>query len=162
MKYVAQSELNQKLACGANCGEQEEKIDLIKQIENLLSGPQETSHLLMPDARDKSSSQSLAGKLYSSRRAIDAEFGMDGFASSPAWDIMLDLIQSEQKARTVSVTSACIAAACPSTTALRWLKVLVGMSLIETHDDQDDKGLSYVTLTPKGRGATLEALRAHI
>lgn len=162
MKYVTRTELSQNLASAADYGEQGGEADLIEEIQSLLSGAPKTPHRLAHDDCHKPSTQSLAGKLYSSRREIDLKFGMDGFSSSPAWDIMLDLIYSEQKGRTVSITSACIGAACPTTTALRWLRMLVRMALIERHEDPKDKRRSYVILTPKGRGTTLEALRAHI
>lgn len=162
LNYVNQSELNHKLANAADWDERGDKAALIKQIENLISEVRGAPYNTTRENLDKSSLQSFAGKLYSARRAIDSKFGMDGFASSPAWDIMLDLIDNEQKGKVVSITSACIGAACPNTTALRWLQVLVGMSLIERHDDQNDKRRSYIRLTKKGRDTTIEALRAHM
>lgn len=105
--------------------------------------------------------QVLAKNLYSSRRSVDECFGMAGFSTSPAWDIMLDLFQNEEKGKRVSITSACIGAACASTTALRWIDVLVTRTLIERKDDPKDKRRSYVVLTARGRHATIDALKAH-
>ncbi|MGH6697599.1 winged helix DNA-binding protein [Sphingopyxis sp.] len=57
------------------------------------------------------------------RRQRDRFFPSDLFAD-PAWDILLDLYASHLEGRNISVSSACIAAAVPATTALRWLKTL--------------------------------------
>ena len=108
-----------------------------------------------------SSFPELAKKLYECRRKVDHVFELQGFSTSPAWDIMLDLYEAETENRTVSVSSACIGAACPATTALRWLGVLEQMGLIERTDDPDDKRRALVSLTDKGRAKTSEALSQH-
>jgi hypothetical protein len=41
-----------------------------------------------------------------------------GLFADPAWDMLLDLYAAEIEEQPVSVTSACIAAAAPATTAL--------------------------------------------
>jgi hypothetical protein len=41
--------------------------------------------------------------------------------ADPAWDILLDLFAASIERRPVSVSSACVAAAVPPTTALRWI-----------------------------------------
>lgn len=57
------------------------------------------------------------------RRQRERFFPADLFAD-PAWDILLDLYAAHLEGRNISVSSACIAAAVPATTALRWLKTL--------------------------------------
>lgn len=161
MQYVTSSNLTQMSKPSEARDEGDGDAALIKRLEELLSVVRGQSHAIASDPVHNPSRQFSARELYSSRRAIDTCFGMNGFSSSPAWDIMLDLFQNEQNGKTVSITSACIGAACPGTTALRWLQALIGMSLIERHDDQSDKRRTYITLTPKGRDATLSAIKSH-
>ncbi|MBA4046334.1 MAG: hypothetical protein C0471_18245 [Erythrobacter sp.] len=80
----------------------------------------------------------LAAKIYQARRRVDKIFGVQGFAVSPAWDMMLDLYQAKVKGRPISVTSACIGGACPATTGLRWLQVLESRQLIVRKPDLSD------------------------
>ncbi|HUG46405.1 MAG TPA: hypothetical protein VMK31_07860, partial [Sphingomicrobium sp.] len=55
------------------------------------------------------------------RRLRGRYFSEELFAD-PAWDMLLDLLQAEIAQLRVPVSSLCIAAAVPATTALRWLK----------------------------------------
>jgi predicted transcriptional regulator len=103
----------------------------------------------------------VAKSLYSRRRSVDIVFGHDGFATSPGWDVMLDLYQAEAIGKQISVTSACIGAACPPTTALRWIQALESMGLIARISDPSDKRRTFVQLTPLGRSATEEALHLY-
>jgi hypothetical protein len=89
----------------------------------------------------------LAKRTYDARRAIDKIFGLSGFAVSPAWDMMLDLFQARSRQEKVSVSSACIGAACPPTTALRWLVLLEDMQLIVRVPDENDRRRVIVELT---------------
>jgi hypothetical protein len=104
----------------------------------------------------------IARKVYSARRKIDDIFGMPGFAVSPAWDIMLDLYMASGKGKQVSVTSACIGAACPSTTALRWLQALESMQLVQRFQDQVDKRRIVVTLTDGAVVKIRQALASYL
>jgi len=105
---------------------------------------------------------SLAGKIYSSRRKIDDTFDLAGFAVSPAWDIVLDLYQAKVRGKQISITSACIGAACPPTTGLRWLQVLENMNLVVRKPDPDDKRRHVVELTEGGHVKVEIALAAHL
>ena len=104
----------------------------------------------------------LAGKIYQARRRVDKIFGLHGFAVSPAWDMMLDLYQAKMKGRAISVTSACIGAACPPTTGLRWLQVLENEGLVRRKPDPEDKRRVVVEVTDAGRDAVERALTAHL
>lgn len=81
------------------------------------------------------------------RRFRDALFP-EMFAD-PAWDILLDLYIAHEKQDRVSVSSACIAAAVPPTTALRWLTQMVGQKLVLRHQDENDGRRVFVSLTPE-------------
>jgi len=79
-------------------------------------------------------------------RLLPAELFAD-----PAWDMLLDLYASEFERQRVSISSACIAAAVPATTALRWLTRLEELALIERQDDPHDSRRSFVRLTTNAR-----------
>ena len=66
----------------------------------------------------------LVRRLIRKRRQRDQFFPSDLFAD-PAWDMMLDLYAAHYERREISVSSLCIAAAVPATTALRWIKTMV-------------------------------------
>lgn len=103
----------------------------------------------------------LSKKVYSARRKVDDIFGMDGFAVSPGWDIMLDLYGARARGARISVTSACIGGACPATTGLRWLQALDTMGLIEREGDPRDKRRAMVSLTASGVEKVEQALSAY-
>ena len=102
----------------------------------------------------------IAGEAISSviraRRRREHHLPRDIFAD-PAWDMMLDLLEAEVRQRRVTVSSLCIAAAVPSTTALRWLKTLVDRGLLIRRADPTDLRRVYIELSP----ATSIALRRY-
>ena len=67
--------------------------------------------------------------------------------ADPAWDMLLDLYAAELGQRRVSVTSLCIAANVPTTTALRWISALEGEGLIERRADPLDGRRFFLSLT---------------
>lgn len=74
---------------------------------------------------------------------------MDIFGE-PGWDLLLDLYIASHDRKTVSVTSACVAAAVPVTTALRWLGHLEAKGLVLRAPDASDRRRMLVSLTPRG------------
>jgi hypothetical protein len=82
------------------------------------------------------------------RRLRDQYFGADLFAD-PAWDILLDLFAAQLEKRKVAVSSLCIAAAVPATTALRWIKTLTDLGLLVRAADPQDGRRVYIELAPK-------------
>ena len=98
-----------------------------------------------------------AAVLYRDRRRRDQIFG-DGLFGEPSWDIMLDLYRAYERDERVSVTSACIAAACPSTTALRHLARLECAGLIERYPDTTDTRRVFVRLSELGRDRMVKTL----
>ena len=107
-------------------------------------------------ARIKSDPAEQALQFYRERRRRIETFGDDALFGEPAWDILLDLFVAGEKGKRVAVTSACIGAGVPSTTALRWLNVLELRGLVEREDDNHDARRSFVCLTPKARAMMLE------
>jgi hypothetical protein len=90
------------------------------------------------------------------RRLRSRYFAEDMFAD-PAWDMLLDLLQAEISKLRVPVSSLCIAAAVPATTALRWLKTMVQEGLFIRSADPHDGRRVFVELAP----ATSQALRRY-
>lgn len=71
------------------------------------------------------------------RRLRDRYMPTDLFAD-PAWDMMLDLMAARLDGKRVSVSSLCIAAAVPPTTALRWIGQLTERGIfVRTRDPHD-------------------------
>lgn len=91
-----------------------------------------------------------AAHIYRNRRKRDEIFGDDDLFRDPAWDILLDLYIAAHQGVEVSVTSACVAAAVPETTALRWLKVLEKADLVTRERDKRDHRRVMVRITRDG------------
>ena len=67
----------------------------------------------------------------------------------PAWDILLDLAVAHYWRRETSVTSLCIAADVPSTTALRWINGMTKEGLIVRRPCQRDGRRSFLGISPE-------------
>lgn len=80
------------------------------------------------------------------RRARADIFPAD-FFSDPVWDMLLDLYAAHYEGHSVSVSSLCIAAAVPATTALRWIKTLTAKGIFVRSRDEHDGRRVYVDLS---------------
>ena len=92
----------------------------------------------------------LVREIISARRRRDEVFGHDLFAD-PAWDVLLNLYEAELSQRRMQISAACIAAAVPATTALRWIRILADAGLVEREADPLDGRRMWVKLTHKSR-----------
>ena len=86
------------------------------------------------------------------RRVRSRYFSEELFAD-PAWDMLLDLLQAEIAQLRVPVSSLCIAAAVPATTALRWLKTMTSQGIFVRRADPHDGRRVFVELDPKASAA---------
>ena len=86
-------------------------------------------------------------------RRLRARFFPEDLFADPAWDMLLDLLQAELSHLRVPVSSLCIAAAVPATTALRWLKTMVSEGLFIRRSDPHDGRRVFVELAPDTRNA---------
>ena len=90
-------------------------------------------------------------------RRLRARYFPEDLFADPAWDMLLDLLQAEISQLRVPVSSLCIAAAVPATTALRWLKTMVEQDLFVRRADPHDGRRVFVELAPQ----TSQALRRY-
>jgi len=100
----------------------------------------------------------LVRRLLRARRDRARFLPSDLFAD-PAWDMLLDLMAARLEGRQEPVSSLCIAANVPTTTALRWVRSLTDAGLIERQADPFDARRSYVRLTDAAADAVLGWLR---
>ena len=82
-------------------------------------------------------------------RRLRARYFSEELFADPAWDMLLDLLQAEISQLRVPVSSLCIAAAVPATTALRWLKTMVQAGLFVRRADPHDGRRVFVELAPQ-------------
>jgi hypothetical protein len=92
------------------------------------------------------------------RRARTEHLPADLFAD-PAWDMLLDLMAARLEGKKVAVSSLCVAAAVPPTTALRWIGVMTERGLIVRTTDLADRRRVHVELAPATAQALLAWLR---
>jgi len=90
-------------------------------------------------------------------RRLRGRFFSEELFADPAWDMLLDLLQAEIAQLRVPVSSLCIAAAVPATTALRWLKTMTEQGLFVRRADPHDGRRVFVELAP----TTSQALRRY-
>ncbi len=94
-----------------------------------------------------STKKSEALSIVATHRAIDSAFGLEGLATSPAWDILLEIYA----AGTLAVSNAAVGGGCSLTTGLRWLAVLEGKGWIHRFEDARDGRRKLVVLSSKGK-----------
>jgi hypothetical protein len=86
-------------------------------------------------------------------RRMRARYFRDELFADPAWDMLLDLLQAEIAQLRVPVSSLCIAASVPATTALRWLKTMVSEGIFVRRADPHDGRRVFVELAPEASQA---------
>lgn len=92
-------------------------------------------------------------------RRLRSRFFEEELFADPAWDMLLDLLQAEIAQHRVPVSSLCIAAAVPATTALRWIKSMTDAGLFMRRADPHDGRRVFVELSPKASQAMRQYFR---
>lgn len=98
------------------------------------------------------SSSNEVRRLIRARRMRGQFFDPELFAD-PAWDMLIDLYAAQLEGGRVSVSSLCIAAAVPGTTALRWISSMTEVGLFERHADASDRRRAFIGLTGQASAA---------
>lgn len=80
------------------------------------------------------------------RRSRD-QFFPSGMFADPAWDMLLDLMAARLEGQKVAVSSLCIAANVPPTTALRWIKTLTDHGFFVRVADRQDGRRVFIELS---------------
>lgn len=123
----------------------------VGRIAGILAGLSDGEALPRPDKGDRASAADIRAMIRA-RRLRDQYFGAELFAD-PAWDMLLDLMAARLERQRVAVSSLCIAAAVPPTTALRWIKALTDHGLFVRQADPEDGRRVYVELSDKAADA---------
>jgi hypothetical protein len=132
----------------------EEVNRIATMLARLSTGPDPSPRPIMPEAAGDVPPVSIdtVRKVIRARR-LRARFFPEDLFADPAWDMLLDLLQAELAHLRVPVSSLCIAAAVPATTALRWLKTMVAEGLFLRRSDPHDGRRVFVELAPDARNA---------
>lgn len=91
-------------------------------------------------------------------RRLRDHFFRDELFADPAWDMLLDLMAARVERQRVAVSSLCIAAAVPPTTALRWIKTLCDQGLFVRVADPEDGRRVFIELS----GETAAMMEAYL
>jgi hypothetical protein len=95
--------------------------------------------------------------IIAARRHRDSLFDEGTFAD-PAWDMMLDLALARLEAKKVSISSLCLAAAVPPTTALRWVGSLSAKGIFVRIPDPTDARRVFVEISEEAFARVLQCL----
>jgi DNA-binding MarR family transcriptional regulator len=123
-------------------------------LARLSSGPAPAPRPLAPEPAEEAPqvAAETVRTVIRARRLRERYFSGELFAD-PAWDMLLDLLQAEIAQLRVPVSSLCIAAAVPATTALRWLKTMTSEGLFVRRADPHDGRRVFVELSPQASAA---------
>jgi CheY-like chemotaxis protein len=91
-------------------------------------------------------------------RGLRSRFFPSQIFADPAWDILLDLTRAKLEGLQVSVSSVCIAASVPMSTALRWVKQMTDANLLRRWTDPNDRRRDLIALTEP----TAERMREYL
>ena len=86
-------------------------------------------------------------------RRLRARYFDEELFADPAWDMLLDLLQAEIAQHRVPVSSLCIAATVPATTALRWIKTMTDAGLFRRRADPHDGRRVFIELSSQASEA---------
>jgi hypothetical protein len=123
-------------------------------LARLSTGPTAPSHAIEPvRSADVAEVSADTVRTVIRARRLRARYFPEELFADPAWDMLLDLLQAEIAHLRVPVSSLCIAAAVPATTALRWLKAMVSQGIFVRRADPHDGRRVFVELAPEASQA---------
>ena len=97
------------------------------------------------DLTDKEMNATLRAII--SSRSLRSRYLPNELFADPAWEILLDLTRSKLENQQVSVSSVCIAASVPMSTALRWVRQMTDAGLLRRWTDPKDRRRDLIALT---------------
>lgn len=107
---------------------------------------------------DQPVTAALVRRIVRLRRDRERFFPAEIFAD-PAWDMLLDLTAARLEGQKVPVSSLCVAAAVPTTTALRWIRSLTEAGIFERRSDPFNVRRAFVHLSVPATDGVLAYLR---
>ncbi|MGN6498555.1 MAG: MarR family winged helix-turn-helix transcriptional regulator [Tsuneonella sp.] len=126
----------------------------VDRVAQLLGEDASSAEELQPPVRKREIPEGEAAaifdRIYRARRAREKVMGRELFADA-AWDILLDLAVQEALGKSVSISSICIAAHVPTTTALRYVTEMEKKGLLERRADSMDARRKFIALTDRAR-----------
>jgi len=128
----------------------EEVGRIARALVALSSEPQRATPAAAP--RSIASHAPLVRAILRLRQLRGLHFERAMFAD-PAWDILLDLTAARIEGRLVAVSSLCIAAAVPATTALRWIAQMTEQALLVRQPDANDGRRVFIALSDAAANA---------
>lgn len=129
----------------------------LARLSSASAGPPLSPATMAPPRDDVPNVSAEALRSLIRARRLRASFLPADLFADPAWDMLLDLLQAEIVQHRVPVSSLCIAAAVPATTALRWIKSMTDRGLLVRRDDPHDGRRVFIEMAP----TTSAALRRY-
>jgi hypothetical protein len=120
-----------------------------QQLARLLAALEEKTDGGAADAAPVDKGVNLTLRTMISSRSLRGRFFPDDLFADPAWDILLDLARADFENQQVSVSSVCIAASVPMSTALRWVRQMTDAGLLVRWTDPKDRRRDLIALTEK-------------
>lgn len=102
----------------------------LARLSTASAGPPISPATMAPPREDVPNVSAEALRAMIRARRLRSSFLPADLFADPAWDMLLDLLQAEIVQHRVPVSSLCIAAAVPATTALRWIKSMTDRSTL--------------------------------
>lgn len=138
MRYLG---ARRQIAEGASMTEFGEQLaKLVSVLEGKTLEPRQDARLT-----DKEIGATLRAIIAS--RSLRNRFFPSQLFADPAWDILLDLTRARLDGQQVSVSSVCIAASVPMSTALRWVRQMTDAGLLRRWTDPKDRRRDLIALT---------------
>lgn len=146
-----------------------EEVSRIARVLATMSGEEQIGTLAAPRAEPSAAAPRRGNDaiidamqvraMIRARRLRELYFPADLFAD-PAWDMLLDLMAARLERRQVAVSSLCIAAAVPPTTALRWIKLLTDQGILIRIADPTDGRRVFIELADTAAEGMMNYLAA--
>ena len=120
----------------------------LARLSTASAGPPLSPETMAPPRTDVPNVSAEALRAMIRARRLRSTYLPADLFADPAWDMLLDLLQAELVQHRVPVSSLCIAAAVPATTALRWIKSMTDRGLLVRRDDPHDGRRVFIEMAP--------------